>query len=172
MKISAYICIVLCITTFGCVGCQSYSPFHYRSSAFLETDSGFSRQSRIAIKVDPEVSIEFRNQLGKVETAAKKAGLHCTSISDAEYLLFITTTTYSHPAKGEGFTVFGIEGKVYRLTDGGKKRKKYHVWDGSASGIKDYSFDYDEYIRPPWVDVDKVVEMFVDCIGIQRREGE
>jgi hypothetical protein len=162
------------MTAFGGSGCATMpDDLHYKSSAFREKDATFSRASKIVIEIDPEVSIQFRDLLAKVEIAAKAAGLNCTTLEDAEYLIFVTTAFHVQPAQGN-LAEFGIKGKAYRLSDGGKKRAIRNEWEAAASGrkgIRPISAN-DRSLRPPWVDVDVIAARFVATIGIEKTDDK
>jgi hypothetical protein len=89
-------------------------------------------------------------------------------------LLFVTTDIHDEPRKGQGHIVFGIKGKAYRLSEGGKKRAIRNEWEGSVGGRKRIEpiNDYAQYLRPPWVDIDVVVARFVATIGIEKTDDK
>jgi hypothetical protein len=152
-----YVSAILSMSLFCFSACETVPKINYTSSSRLERGTAFSRASKIAIEVDLSQPIEFRRHLLKVEAAAKAAGLHCTTLAEAEYAVSITTGSHGISFAEGALVAFGIKGKAYRLSEGGAKRSLHSEWEGSVSG---------QTIGP--VDVDSVIARFVSTIAVER----
>ena len=162
--------LLLPIITQTAFGQTTHYDITYQTTASLAKQSGFSARSKIVIYVDPQCPVEHRTELAKVEPAAKKKGVDCTSGAEADFVIVVTTDTYSHPKSGDGYELFGIKGNAFRLSNNGTKRSEESVWDCSVVGREGTYKDWGHELPPPWVDVDTIVEKFVSSIGIEVHE--